>query len=83
VLLILITIVVQGEPGANDLKGPMLLANAETNFNKKFQDKTKNKWEDREKFKAVAGKYTLLEMGDDEDETDAGTAATPQVIVVF
>ncbi|XP_050414615.1 protein mono-ADP-ribosyltransferase PARP3 [Patella vulgata] len=42
-------------------------------FEKKFQDKTKNKWADREDFKAKPGKYTLIEMAgdDDEDEVDA------------
>ena len=29
-------------------------------------DKTKNKWDDRENFEAKSGKYTLIEMGDDE-----------------
>ena len=37
-------------------------------FKKKFTDKTKNKWEDRAQFTPVAGKYTLLEMDDDEDD---------------
>ncbi len=36
-------------------------------FCKKFQDKTKNKWDNRDKFTAVPGKYTLLEMDDDDD----------------
>uniref|UniRef100_A0A8C7ES47 Poly [ADP-ribose] polymerase n=1 Tax=Neovison vison TaxID=452646 RepID=A0A8C7ES47_NEOVI len=31
-------------------------------FQKKFLDKTKNNWEDREKFKKVPGKYDMLEM---------------------
>ena len=39
-------------------------------FQKKFSDKTKNKWEDRANFRAVPGKYTLIEM-DEEDEDES------------
>ncbi|KAJ8301262.1 hypothetical protein KUTeg_020249 [Tegillarca granosa] len=61
-----------GEPGANALKGPFGSADpAIKEFCKKFSDKTKNKWENRASFKPVPGKYTLIEMAD-EDETDAG-----------
>lgn len=49
-------------------------------FEKKFHDKTKNKWSEREKFSAVSGKYTLLEMGDDEDEDD-GAPQQPVAVV--
>lgn len=68
-----------GEPGQNALKGPFGSAdNAIKDFEKKFSDKTKNKWADREKFQAKPGKYTLLEMAgdddDDEDTVDAGPA---------
>lgn len=59
-----------GEAGANALKGPTTLADAVKDFEKKFRDKTKNKWEDRNNFKPSPGKYTLIEMAD-EDETDA------------
>lgn len=37
-------------------------------FEKKFYDKTRNNWSERETFSAVHGKYTLLEMGDEEEE---------------
>ena len=60
----------QGEPGADALKGPTTLESAVTDFKKKFQDKTKNKWDERDKFKAHPGKYTLLEMGEEEDDDD-------------
>jgi predicted DNA-binding WGR domain protein len=33
---------------------------AEDDFKKKFQDKTKNKWEERDDFKKVNGKYDLV-----------------------
>ena len=35
---------------------------AKSTFTKKFQDKTKNRWEDRDDFCKVAGKYDLLQM---------------------
>ncbi|XP_047395895.1 poly [ADP-ribose] polymerase 2 isoform X1 [Sciurus carolinensis] len=43
-------------------------------FQKKFLDKTKNNWEDREKFEKVPGKYDMLQMDystntQDEDKT--------------
>lgn len=60
-----------GEAGANALKGPTDLASAVKDFEKKFKDKTKNNWADKGKFQPKAGKYTLIEMADDEDETDA------------
>ena len=42
----------------------MSQANAEKNFKKKFQDKTKNMWDKRQEFTAVKGKYTLVEKTD-------------------
>ena len=56
------------------MKGPFSTPDgAIKDFEKKFKDKTQNKWADRASFKPVAGKYTLLEMaGDDgEDDVDA------------
>jgi poly [ADP-ribose] polymerase len=47
------------------------LDQAKKEFAKKFKDKTKNVWSDtvRDSFKAQSGKYTLLDMReDDEDE---------------
>jgi poly [ADP-ribose] polymerase len=46
------------------------LASAVKAFEKKFKDKTKNNWAQRGSFNPVAGKYTLIEMADD-DEDDA------------
>ena len=63
----------QGESGANALNGPSLKDNAIKNFEKKFRDKTKNKWSNRDIFTPVPGKYTLIEMAaDEEDVVDAG-----------
>eukprot|EP00794_Sanderia_malayensis_P008789 gene8789-9728_t len=60
-----------GESGRNDLKGPLEFGAAEKEFEKKFKDKTRNNWKDRENFEAMKGKYTLLEI-DTSDEVDAG-----------
>jgi len=57
-----------GEPGANALKGPFNFETAEKEFCKKFKDKTRNEWCDRESFKPVAGKYTLIEMDTSNEE---------------
>lgn len=55
-----------GESGQNALKYCGTLEAAEKEFCKKFKDKTKNNWEERENFVPVKGKYTLLEMDDEE-----------------
>ena len=53
------------------MKGPFKsIENAEKEFTKKFSDKTKNKWENRHKFVAVPGKYTLIEMDDDSGDEE-------------
>jgi WGR domain len=58
----------QGEAGANALKGPFSESSKAVNeFKKKFSEKTGNKWENRDQFIATQGKYTLIEMGDAED----------------
>uniref|UniRef100_A0A8C6RVR9 Poly [ADP-ribose] polymerase n=1 Tax=Nannospalax galili TaxID=1026970 RepID=A0A8C6RVR9_NANGA len=38
------------------------LSKAKEIFQKKFLDKTKNSWEDREKFEKVPGKYDMIQM---------------------
>jgi len=63
------------------LKGPTTRDSAIADFKKKFQDKTKNKWDERDKFKAQPGKYTLLEMGEDDDDDDVDDDnSTPQQV---
>ncbi|XP_069987856.1 protein mono-ADP-ribosyltransferase PARP3-like [Penaeus vannamei] len=48
-------------------------------FEKKFKDKTRNNWADRDNFEPVAKKYTLLEMDDDSDEEeDAVDSSVPK-----
>ncbi|OWF38950.1 poly [ADP-ribose] polymerase 3-like [Mizuhopecten yessoensis] len=62
-----------GDSGLNSMKGPFPdVTKATADFEKKFSDKTKNKWANRENFEAKPGKYTMIEMaGEDEDEVDA------------
>jgi len=71
-----------GEPGQNQNQSGLSLDAAKKAFDKKFHDKTKNKWADRLNFKPAAGKYTLIEMdhaGDEEvaaeDPKGGGPAA--------
>ena len=57
-----------GEPGQNAMKGPFGSTDAAAKeFNKKFKDKTRNNWEERHVFTPYQGKYTLIEMGDEEE----------------
>lgn len=57
----------QGESGQNNLASPSTADAAIKNFEKKFKDKTKNNWSDRENFVSHSGKYTLIEVDGDQD----------------
>ncbi|XP_066927889.1 protein mono-ADP-ribosyltransferase PARP3-like [Clytia hemisphaerica] len=59
-----------GDSGQNALKGPTSLDAAKKEFEKKFRDKTKNKWEDRANFKPASGKYTMIEIDTGADSQD-------------
>jgi poly [ADP-ribose] polymerase len=59
-----------GEPGQNAMKRIGDLSSAEKEFRKKFKDKTKNDWDKRDNFTPQPGKYTLLDMGDDDGEEE-------------
>ena len=64
-----------GEPGQNAMKGPFTSQDkAAGEFCKKFRDKTKNAWEERDNFTPVPGKYTLIEMDDEEPDEEVGEA---------
>lgn len=64
-----------GEPGQNAMKGPFsTVDSAAVEFCKKFRDKTKNAWEDRASFTPVPGKYTLIEMDDEDSQEAAGVS---------
>ena len=49
-----------GEPGVKDTKYFDNEATAVKEFEKKFKDKTANKWEDRENFVPKTKKYFIL-----------------------
>ncbi|XP_045712648.1 protein mono-ADP-ribosyltransferase PARP3-like [Phyllostomus hastatus] len=56
-----------GEVGQSKLSPFDSLDNAKKDFEKKFRDKTKNSWAERDRFVAHPGKYTLIEVqGEDE-----------------
>lgn len=57
----------QGEAGQSNLAGPSTTDAATKNFEKKFKDKTKNNWSDRENFISHSGKYTLIEVDGEQD----------------
>lgn len=57
------------------------LLKAKNFFKKKFLDKTKNEWEDRESFEKVAGKYDMVFMDystDEKVENQTTTDAAPK-----
>ncbi|KAM6169467.1 protein mono-ADP-ribosyltransferase PARP3 [Rhynchocyon petersi] len=57
-----------GEVGQSKLSPFSSLEEAKKDFEKKFRDKTKNSWAERDHFTAHPGKYTLIEV-QAEDET--------------
>lgn len=63
-----------GEVGQNKTSYFTDAASAKKDFEKKFKDKTKNNWSDRENFTAHAGKYTMIEVEHDDEEEDNGEA---------
>uniref|UniRef100_A0A671Q956 Poly [ADP-ribose] polymerase n=1 Tax=Sinocyclocheilus anshuiensis TaxID=1608454 RepID=A0A671Q956_9TELE len=56
-----------GESGRINLAGPSTADVAIKSFEKKFEEKTKNNWSDRENFVSHSGKYTLIEVDGDQD----------------
>lgn len=60
----------QGETGQSKLSYFPSLEDAKKDFEKKFRDKTKNSWANRDPFVAHPGKYTLIEVqgGDEAQE---------------
>ncbi|XP_074054190.1 protein mono-ADP-ribosyltransferase PARP3 isoform X2 [Macrotis lagotis] len=59
-----------GETGQFKLSYFPSLDEAKRDFEKKFWDKTKNRWADRDNFKAQSGKYTLIEVQTDDDDKE-------------
>lgn len=58
---------IQGETGQYKLNEFKKVEDAIKDFEKKFKDKTKNNWSDRENFTPHPGKYTLIEVDGEED----------------
>jgi len=69
-----------GEPGQNSKKSYSSQAEAIRDFTKKFSDKTQNKWDNRDKFTPVTGKYTLLEMDYGVDEEKPSSSVVKRAL---
>lgn len=52
------------------------LADAKKDFEKKFREKTKNHWADRDRFVAHPGKYTLIEVQGEDEAQEAVVKVT-------
>ncbi|XP_020854566.1 protein mono-ADP-ribosyltransferase PARP3 isoform X2 [Phascolarctos cinereus] len=69
-----------GETGQSKLKFFPSLDEAKQDFEKKFWEKTKNRWADRDNFVAHSGKYTLIEVqADDGEEGQEGAVKVDSV----
>lgn len=66
----------QGEVGQSKLSYFKLLEDAKKDFEKKFRDKTKNSWVERDHFVAHPGKYTLIEVQGGEEAQEAVVQVT-------
>lgn len=67
-----------GEVGQSKMTPCASLDAAQKDFEKKFKDKTKNNWADRENFVEHAGKYTMIEVQrgeEDEQEVEVTVKA--------
>ncbi|XP_004411564.1 PREDICTED: poly [ADP-ribose] polymerase 3 [Odobenus rosmarus divergens] len=60
-----------GEVGQSKLSYFKLLEDAKKDFEKKFREKTKNSWVERDHFVAHPGKYTLIEVQGDSEAQEA------------
>ncbi|KFO32681.1 protein mono-ADP-ribosyltransferase PARP3 [Fukomys damarensis] len=60
-----------GEVGQSKMNHFTCLEDAKKDFEKKFHDKTKNKWAEREHFVAHPGKYTLIEVQGEAETQEA------------
>ncbi|KAL1781363.1 poly [ADP-ribose] polymerase 3 isoform X1 [Sigmodon hispidus] len=71
-----------GEVGQTKMSRFSCLEDAKKDFEKKFREKTKNQWEERDHFVAHPGKYTLIDVqGEAENQeaemkVDGGTVRT-------
>ncbi|XP_067417268.1 protein mono-ADP-ribosyltransferase PARP3 [Emydura macquarii macquarii] len=68
-----------GEVGQSKLSPFSTLEAAKKDFEKKFRDKTKNSWVERENFVAHPGKYTLIEVQPGAEEEGEVTVKVDSV----
>ena len=57
----------------------MSQAEAEKSFKKKFQEKTKNSWDERQQFSPVKGKYSLVIEKTDSSESSKVTESQVRI----
>jgi hypothetical protein len=57
----------------------MSQAEAEKSFKKKFQEKTKNSWDERQQFSPVKGKYLLVIEKTDSSESSKVTESQVRI----
>ena len=57
----------------------MSQAEAEKNFKKKFQEKTKNSWDEHQQFSPVKGKYSLVIEKTDSSESSKVTESQVRI----
>lgn len=60
-----------GEVGQSKMNHFTCLEDAKKDFTKKFWEKTKNKWEERDRFVAQPNKYTLIEVQGEAESQEA------------
>ncbi|XP_049995461.1 protein mono-ADP-ribosyltransferase PARP3 isoform X2 [Alexandromys fortis] len=60
-----------GEVGQTKMNPFVCLEDAKKDFEKKFREKTKNKWEERDHFVAHPNKYTLIEVQGEAETQEA------------
>lgn len=61
----------QGEVGQSKINHFTCLEDAKKDFEKKFREKTKNSWAERDHFVAHPGKYTLIEVQREAETLEA------------
>ncbi|KAM4864494.1 protein mono-ADP-ribosyltransferase PARP3 isoform X2 [Urocitellus parryii] len=70
-----------GEVGQSKIKYFTCLEDAKKDFEKKFREKTKNNWAERDHFVAHPGKYTLIEVQGEDETPEAKVDGGPLRIV--
>jgi len=63
-----------GEVGQSSLLGPFNKTSGGNEFVSKFRDKTGNKWDERDKFVCKTGKYDLIHLKDDDNQSETSTS---------